>query len=189
MSKKIRSRKTVVQLGLIAAIAVGGGLMWGSTFATNMVHDQLVEQKIVFPPKGSPGLSPKEFPGLQRYAGQAVDDGPKAKAFANQFIGKHLKSVAGGKTYAEVSTASRANPGDQKLAGQRQALFEGETLRGLLLSAWGWSVVGWLTGMAAYAVFAGAGVTLAVLLWGFVRRREPAAPAPAPQLATAGLTV
>ena len=33
-------------------------------------------------------LDPKQFPGLQRYAGQAVDNGAKAKAYADQFIAR-----------------------------------------------------------------------------------------------------
>src|SRR5262249_885751 len=139
---KVHTRRAAVELVLFLLLAVGGGLlMWGSNFATNMVHDQLAAQKIVFPPKGSEGLSPKEFPGLQRYAGQAVDNGPKAKACADQFIATHLKGVAGGQTYSQVSAASLADPTNTKLAGQAQTLFRGETLRGLLLYAWGWSVV------------------------------------------------
>src|SRR5882757_9305407 len=98
--------KTVPSLAIIGAIlflvlSVGGGLLlWGSNFAHNMVHTQLTEQKISFPPKGSPALDPKEFPGLQRYAGQAVDNGAKAKAYADQFIKAHLAGVANGKTYS-----------------------------------------------------------------------------------------
>src|SRR6185312_16029420 len=116
---------------------------------------QLSEQKIAFPPKG-PALDPKEFPGLQRYAGQAVDNGPKAKAYADQFIKVHLSQVADGKTYSEVSEESRANPTDEKLSGQVQTLFRGETLRGLLLYAWGWSVVGAIATYTAFAAFMGA---------------------------------
>ena len=78
-------------------------MLWGSGFAHDMVHTQLSEQKIQFPPKGSPALDPKEFPGLQRYAGQAVDNGPKAKAYADQFIKVHLKGIADGKTYSQVA--------------------------------------------------------------------------------------
>ena len=85
----------------------GGLLLWGSNFANNMVHSQLSEQKISFPPKGSPALDPKEYPGLQQYAGQTVDNGPKAKAYADEFIKVHLASVAGGKTYSEVSAAAQ----------------------------------------------------------------------------------
>src|SRR6185437_2837274 len=125
---------------------------WGSGFAHNMVHNQLSEQKITFPAKGSPALDPAEFPGLQKYAGQAVDNGPKAKAYADQFIKVHLNGIANGKTYSQASAASLANPKDAALAGQVQTLFRGETLRGLLLYAWGWSVVGeiaYWTGLAA----------------------------------------
>src|SRR3954452_19908353 len=64
---------------LFLVLSVGGSLLlWGSGFAHHMVKTQLSEQQISFPPKGSPGLDPKEFPGLQRYAGQSVDSGPKA---------------------------------------------------------------------------------------------------------------
>ncbi|MDQ1395011.1 MAG: hypothetical protein QOG64_270, partial [Acidimicrobiaceae bacterium] len=134
-----RTRRAAVEVVLFLVLAVGGGLLlWGGSFAHNMVHNQLSAQKISFPAKGTPALDAKEFPGLQRYAGQLVDNGPKAKAYANQFIGAHLKSVSGGKTYSEVSTASQANPTDTKLAAQAQSLFRGETLRGLLLYAWGW---------------------------------------------------
>src|SRR2546421_8919471 len=157
MLTKMHTRRAAVELIVFLIVAIGGGLlMWGSSFATSMVHSQLAAQKVSFPAKGSAGLDPKEFPGLQRYAGQAVDNGPKAKAYANQFIAAHLQAVAGGKTYAEVSTAALANPADTKLAGQAQTLFRGETLRGLLLYARGGSVGGRLAFWVALAPFAGA---------------------------------
>ncbi|MDQ1397593.1 MAG: hypothetical protein QOG64_2852, partial [Acidimicrobiaceae bacterium] len=65
------------------------------------------------------------------------------------------------KTYSEVSTASQANPTDTKLAAQAQSLFRGETLRGLLLYAWGWSVVGMIAIYVAFAAFLGALIVLA----------------------------
>jgi len=43
-----------------------------------------------------------EFPGLQQYAGKKVDTGPKAKAYANEFIDTHLAAVADGKTVGRV---------------------------------------------------------------------------------------
>src|SRR5689334_18238674 len=100
MLTRAHTRRTAVEVVLFLVLAVGGGLLaWGSHFAGNMVHDQLAAQKIRFPAKGSAALSPKEFPGLQRYAGQLVDSGPKAKAYANQFIATHLKGIANGQTY------------------------------------------------------------------------------------------
>ena len=167
---RAKTRRAVVEGVMVLVLAVGGGLLaWGGGFAGNMVHDQLADQKISFPAKGSPALDPKIYPGLQRYAGQAVDNGPKAKAYANEFIKVHLASTAGGKTYSQVSEASRANPTDTTLSGQVQTLFRGETLRGLLLYAWGWSVVGMIATLVAWAAFAGAAIVLAALAYGFLR--------------------
>ena len=159
MTKELRWRMIALQVVLVVVLGFCAGfLYWGSSFVNGMVHDQLVAQKIYFPAQGSAALDPKEFPDLQQYAGQQVDNGDKAKAYANGFIGRHLEAVAGGKTYSEVSAASLANPQDQKLAGQANTLFKGETLRGLLLYAWGWSQVG------LYAFYAAIGLTIAVVV-------------------------
>jgi hypothetical protein len=171
--KVINWMKTVPVLVIISSVlfcvlSVGGTLLlWGAHFADTVVHDQLTAQKISFPPKG-PALDPKEFPGLQKYAGQTVDNGPKAKAYADQFIKVHLQQVAGGKTYSEVSTLSRANPNDPKLAGQVETLFRGETLRGLLLNVWGWATIGAIAYWVGLAAWVGAIIVLAGLVLGFV---------------------
>src|SRR4051812_34075532 len=164
------TRRMAVEAILFLVVAVGGSLLaWGGNFATNMVHDQLADQRIAFPEKGSEGFDAKTYPGLQQYAGEAVDNGPKAKAYANEYIAVHLKETAGGKTYSEVSALSRANPNDQKLAGQVQTLFRGETLRGLLLYAWGWSVVAHIASLAAWGAFIGAAVVLAAMAYAIAR--------------------
>ena len=167
----IKTVPTLVIIGtvLFLVLSVGSGLLlWGSHFSDHMVHTQLSEQKISFPPKGSAALDPKEFPGLQKYAGQAVDNGPKARAYADQFIAAHLKGIGGGKTYSELSSQSLANPNDQKLAGTVQTMFRGETLRGLLLYAWGWSVVGEIAYWAGIAALLGAIAVLFALALGFL---------------------
>jgi len=159
VTKALRWRIIALQVVLVVVLGFCAGfLYWGSSFVNGMVHDQLVAQKIYFPAKGSSALDPKEFPDLQQYAGQQVDNGDKAKAYANGFIGRHLEKVAGGKTYSEVSAASLANPQDQKLVAQANTLFKGETLRGLLLYAWGWSQVG------MYAFYAAIGLTIATVV-------------------------
>ena len=159
MTKELRWRIIALQVVLVMVLGFSAGfLYWGSSFVNGMVHDQLVAQKIYFPAKGSAALDPKEFPDLQQYAGQQVDNGDKAKAYADGFIGRHLESVAGGKTYSQVSAASLANPQDQKLAAQANTLFKGETLRGLLLYAWGWSQVG------LYAFYAAIVLTVATIV-------------------------
>ena len=56
-----------------------------------------------------------------------------------------------------MSAAAQANPQDTKLAGQVQTLFRGETLRGLLLNAYGWWTIG------TYALYAAIGLAVAAL--------------------------
>ena len=161
--------RRVVEVVLMLILGVGSGLLFfGSNFGLNMVHSQLGAQDISFPAKGSAGLSPAEFPGLQRYAGQKVDTGDKAKAYANQFIGVHLKAVAGGQTYSQVSAASIADPTNATLTGEVATLFKGETLRGLLLNAWGWSVVSTLALYAAIGALVGFLIMLVVTVGDFI---------------------
>ncbi len=166
-----KSAPTLAIIGAVLCLTLvfgGGLLLWGSRFATDMVHGQLAAQRISFPPVGSAALNPAEYPGLQQYGGQLLDSGPKAKAYADEFIGVHLTKVAGGKTYAEVSAAAQATPSDQALAGQVQTLFRGETLRALLLYAWGWSLVAQIAYWAGVASLLGAGVVFVALLVGFL---------------------
>ncbi|QEC47247.1 hypothetical protein FSW04_06350 [Baekduia soli] len=129
---------TPIAVGLALGMVAAGVLaVVGGSYACAVVRDQLAPQKITFPQNQAQGL----FPDLKQYAGQTVDNGAKAKAYADKFINRHLQEVAGGQTYAQVSTKALAAPDDQKLAAQKATLFQGETLRGLLLSVWGWSVV------------------------------------------------
>jgi len=165
-------RKTIDKVFILLGVATTAvflviGIMawWGHNFATTSVHNELSAQKIYFPAKGSPALDPKEFPGLQQYAGQLVDNGPKAKAYANEFIGVHLEKVAGGKTYSEISSAALADPTNTKLQTQKAVLFQGETLRGLLLGdGYAYWTFGMLAKYAAIAAFIGAAM-MALLVW------------------------
>lgn len=138
-------------------LALGGGLAWwGSNFANSTVHDQLAQEKITFPKAGSPALDPKTFPTLQQYAGQAVDTGVKAKAYANEYIWVHMMKASGGKTYAEVSAEAMANKSDQKLAALKNTLFQGDMLRSSLLTAYAFSVFGRVAWYVMIVAFVGA---------------------------------
>ena len=168
--------RRIVEVILTVILGAGAGLLfYGANFGLDMVHTQLDAQQISFPDKGSPALSPEEFPGLQQYAGQRVDNGPKAKAYANEFINAHLTSIAGGQTYSQVSAAAQKAPDDLKLAGQVNALFKGETLRGLLLYAWGWSVVSTIALYAAIAATIGFLVLLLATIGDFIADPKMAA--------------
>lgn len=162
--------KVFVLLGaaMTVTLLVVGGLSWYAyTFATNSVKTELSAQKVYFPPAGSAALDPAEFPDLQKYGGQLVDDGPKAKAYANGFIGRHLDKVADGKTYSEVSALAMKDPTNVKLQQQKQTLFQGETIRGILLGdGYAYWTFGLIAMYAAVAAFAGAAVMAVLVLLG-----------------------
>lgn len=162
--------KVFILLGIMATVALlgAGALGWfGYHFATSQVRNELAAQKIYFPPKGSPSFSPHVYPDIQRYAGQLVDNGPKAKAYANGYIGRHLEKIADGKTYAEVSALAMKDPANKDLQAKKATLFQGETLRGLLL---GDGYAYWTFGMMALygsiAAFAGAFIMAVLVLLG-----------------------
>ena len=149
----------MIAIGAAAGMIVAGILaLIGGSYAHKVVHDQLVPQKIHFAPAGSPALPPQ----IASYAGKPVLDGSAAKVFADKYIAVHLKKVAGGQTYAQVSAQSLAAPTNKVLAEQTQTLFRGETLRGLLLQAWGWGKVGTIALIAGWALI-GIGLILLML--------------------------
>lgn len=137
----------------VLLFAVSGMLYWGSSFASTMIHDQLTDQKIVINEKAALEKA-GEKGDILNYAGQTVDTGIEAKIYA-EYIKGHLEKVAGGKTYSEVSAEFQKDRTNQALAGQRTTLFMGETLRGLLLITYGWSII------ANVALYASIGVLLA----------------------------
>src|SRR5438309_1559482 len=114
VNKQIRWRIISLQAMLVVILAAASGfLFFQGNFVTGMVHDQLVAQKIFFPGtdqiKAGGALDPAKFSTeVTQYAGQQVDNGDKAKAYGQGFIGVHLQGVAGGKTYSEVSSANSA---------------------------------------------------------------------------------
>lgn len=169
--------------GLVVAIVLlvaGGLLMWGHNFANSNVHSQLAQQQITFPAKGSPALeSPKIGPYLNQYAGQALTTGPQAKAYADHFIAVHLSEMPYNGVYSKVSAAALAAPKGTAQATQLQALqttvFQGTTLRGLLLEAYAFWEMGQIALIASIASFLLAGVMLVLSGLGFwhLRRVNP----------------
>jgi hypothetical protein len=141
---RITSLTAVTTVAAAAMIIIGVSALVGGNYTKQVVHDQLAPQKIFFPSAGSAAL----LPGVQQYAGQQLLTGAQAKAYANDFIGVHVTKIAAGQTYAQVSAKSQADPTNATLTAETTALFQGETLRGLLLSAWGWSVVGTIATLA-----------------------------------------
>src|SRR6266550_2021051 len=159
MTTAMRWRVVIHEVGLIGILAFCAGfLFWGNSFIHNQISTELTSQQIYFPPSDSKAIT--SLPGADAaamtvYAGQHLTTGEQAQVYANHFIGVHLQEIAGGQTYSQVSTKAQANPTDAKLAGQVQTLFRGETLRGLLLNAYGWWTIG------TYALYAAIGLAVA----------------------------
>ena len=192
-------RKTLDRLlaagGLVvtAVLIVAGSLLtWAHSYVHNQVHDQLAAEQVFFPPKGSDALAPKEIgPYLNKYAGQQLVSGAQAKAYADHFIAVHIKEMTGGQTYAQLSgkfqtmtAAQQASPAGQKLAGEIQTVFRGETLRGLLLNAYAFDTMGSIAAIAAIGAWIGAGLMalLAALGLYHAKRVRPVATQGAPEI-------
>lgn len=178
--RKLFNLTTVASGAAIGMILAGVLALIGGAYAKDVVHEQLVPQKIFFSEDAS------SLPAnLKQYAGEQVDTGSEAKLFANDYIGLHLKDTAGGKTYSEVSGAFMQDTDNAELAQQRQTLFMGETLRGMLLSAWGWSTVGTVATIAGIVLIGIGGILLAIPVAALVAdRRRKTTPAPATTAAT-----
>lgn len=165
--------------GLVLAIVLlvaGGLLMWGHNFANSNVRSQLAQQQITFPASGSPALaSPKIGPYLNQYAGQQLLTGQEAKAYADHFIAVHLSEMPYGGVYAKVSAAAQADPTNQTLKAQVATIFQGTTLRGLLLEAYAFWEMGQIALIASICSFVLAGVMLVFSALGFwhVRKVSP----------------
>jgi hypothetical protein len=164
-------------LALLLVVA-GGLLFWAHSFVNTEVHTQLAEQQISFPAKDSLGRTgnPEIKQYVTPYAGQQVVDGQQAEVFADHYIKVHLTEVAGGKTYSQVSgqflQMKPTDPNYQQVAQQRQTLFMGETLRGLLLNAYAFWKMGQIALYAGIAAFIGAAVLLTLSALGFRHARH-----------------
>ena len=147
----------------IALIVIGAAAVYGGNFGRDNVQDRLQPEKVVFPPFDA--MTPAEQQELGTFAGQTVDTGPEAEGFA-RYIGGHLAEVNEGATYSETSSAAREEGLDPKTATDLQekadSLFKGETLRSILLNAYGWWTI------ATIALYVGIALIVAGLVLGFL---------------------
>jgi hypothetical protein len=180
--------------GLLALtlLIAGGLLMWGYSYTNSNVHDQLAAQQIYFPPASAfehpqvgTEITPSMIPSVSQYAGQQLVTGEQARVYANDFIAVHLQNIGGGKTYSQLSQLSMADPSNTQLQQQVEVMFKGTTLRGLLLEAYGFSVMGTISLIAGIAAFSLAFLMLILVLLGYRHFRRttedvefPATPKP-----------
>jgi len=175
---------TSVGVVLTVFLLVAGGLgLWAYSFANTNVHNQLAQQQITFPPKAAfahavPGteITPGMIPYLEKYAGQQLVSGQQAEAYADHFIAVHLQEIGGGLTYAQLSGKAMAlpkgSPAYTAAEAKVQTVFQGTTLRGLLLEAYAFWQMGQIALWAAIACFAAAALMLILTILGFFHLRR-----------------
>jgi hypothetical protein len=170
-----------IGLVLVVVLLIAGGLLtWGSSYASDTVHNQLAAQQIFFPtaaqlahPTGTEITAAMQGT-LGKYAGQQVLTGAQAEDYANHFIAVHLSEMPFGGVYSKVSGASLAAPKNAALAAEVQTVFRGTTLRGLLLEAYGFSMLGTVAFWSAIAAFVLAFILLIASGLGFRHARVTA---------------
>jgi hypothetical protein len=213
---KRRTLDVLVSLGglALAVLLLVAGLVLTSnaSFANSYVTEQLSAQNITF--KSADALTDEEKaqPCLVEYAGQKLTTGKQAECYANNFIGLHLTSTADGKTYAElgatqsqlraqVTEAQAANAPNvadlqaqlDEVTRERETVFKGETLRGLLLTSYGFSEFGTKAAQAATVAYIAAALMLLLAIAGlvhaYVTPRDKAFAAPEPTTQKASVNV
>jgi hypothetical protein len=170
--------------GLIIAvvlIVVGAMAIYGGRFGQQNVTDRLAPEKVQFPPYDE--MTPEEQAEVGDFAGQQVTDGVQAEAFA-RYIAGHLVFINDGKTYSETSAAARKEGIPPAQAAELQAkadtLFKGETLRAILLNAYGWWTVSQIAIYAGWVMIVAGVVLLVFAILGFRHKRRMDAAATAP---------
>ena len=178
-------------------LALGFAAFGQYSFAQNYVKEELSAQKISFTPADKLTAEEKTWkPGsacLVTYGGQLMETGPQAECYAKFYIALHMEKAAiaagfPGATYATLGTirtdlsaqiASAKTKGDtaasvdlqkslDSATSLRTTMQTGETLRGLLLTVFGFSVLGSVAGLAANLIYGLAAVMLLLALAGFV---------------------
>lgn len=187
---------TLVVLGLVLADQ--------QAFAKDYVKEQLGSQKITFATAEKLTDAEKNWkPGstcLQENAGQLMESGKQAECYANYYIAEHMHASAEsagfpGETYAtlgpirtdltaQVKAAkdkgdtAAADAAQKKLdsaTSLRSTMQTGETLRGLLLTTYGFSIFGDKAELAAAVCYILAGIMFLLSVAGFVHAlRTPA---------------
>lgn len=163
----------------VGALVVGGAALAMGRFIQDNIRTELAAQQITF--KADAQLTDEErvLPGLVENAGQPLTTGNQAQVYAGM-IALHLSTAAKGAGYADASYATlggvqnelkaaltkATDSGDQAAIDKAQAdltavtnlrntMLTGSTLRGNLLSAYGWDNV-------ATGIMTGGGFILAL---------------------------
>ena len=187
-------RRTLDVLFSLGGLALAGLLLVAgivltanANFANNYVRDQLTQQNITFKTADTLTDEEKAQPCLVENAGKQLTTGKTGRVLRQQLHrpapGVHRRRQDLRRTrhpqsalraqVAEAQKTGAANLADlQKqladVTSQRETVFKGETLRGLLLTSYGFSEFGTKAGQAATVAYAAAGLMLLLALAGLI---------------------
>ena len=167
-------------LFLAVTLIVSGVLLtWAHNFVGNEVHDPARRTEDLLPACGQRGhQGPENQPRCSQYAGQQLTTGAQAETYADHFIAVPPD---------QDRRRQDLRPGQRRSSGQPRAtpswpatvatVFQGQTLRGLLLNAYAFATMGTIAGIAAIAAFIAAAFMLILSGLGLMhaRRVSPAA--------------
>ncbi|MGD0833916.1 MAG: hypothetical protein ABSA40_05750 [Candidatus Dormibacteria bacterium] len=160
MTKGLRWRIMTLQAGLILVLALAAVfLIWSGNYSRGSVEDQLASQEITFPAANDASITAlpaADATAMRQYAGETMTTGDQAEVWANDYIKVHLGEI--GLTYSQASALARANPTSAADAATEATVFQGTTLRSMLLNAYGWWTIG------TYALDAGIGMAVAAFV-------------------------
>ncbi len=158
-----------------------------ANFAQDYVRDQLEPAEHHLHARRRAHEEEKQSACLVAYAGQPLTTGKQAECYANDYIGLHLKTPPTARptptSATPERTASRGRRGrgvqrprprrpaeatSTAVTAQRETLFKGETLRGLLLTSFGFSVFGVKGEQVATVAFIAAGLLALLSIAGFI---------------------
>ena len=194
LSAAMWARVLVLWLTLaIAALVIGGFAIGMGAFIRSNIREELSSQQIKFSPAENLTEHERAIPGMVENAGQPLATGNQAKVYS-ELILLHVSGSAEEPGYpgaayatlggvqrelrAEVAAAKEANNEEALAAAQekldtvtalRNTMLTASTLRGNLLSAYGWDNVGLGVIAAGFVICAFALVFF--LLFLFERRR------------------
>lgn len=149
----------------LGALVVGGAALAMGKFVQDNIRTELASQQITFTAAENLSDTERELPGIVENAGKPLTTGDQALAFAG-YMGLHLREAADeagypGASYATLggiqrelraAVAAATESGDQTAIDEaqekltavtnlRNTMLTGSTLRGTLLSAYGWDNV------------------------------------------------
>ena len=181
----MKSKGISVTAGVLALVLLALGLVMQnqSSFSNDYTSSQLKAHGIYFTPVANLMPSQQKVPCLVANAGKPLLTGKQAECYALYQIGIDLTVVDHGKTYFQdhyngyltrvkmyAALAKDPNaklPATQAIIQQSQKadtiandLLAGEATKGLLLTAYGFSVLGDRAGLAALVCFIFAGLAL-----------------------------